>query len=155
MQSPTQQPKHVSLIGGPIVQTERVRLSVGAQCGNKEGEHVLLALGRHNAERDDVACVVVHERVHTHGDPPVADDECRAVTDVSVPEGVWAHGLPAQTGLRALLLLVGSQSGEPFLPEDPADRRGAHLIGIEPAVGGERGPDQRNGRRRELASNVE
>ena len=79
-----------------IIGVEAVGGAHAAQRGEKQSEHVGLALGVVRLERDHVACRVVHQRVNPERPRRAADVERGAVTDVAVKQGAGMLGLPPQ-----------------------------------------------------------
>ena len=133
-------PQRLADVGRAIVEVERVRRALASERADEEREHLGLALGRARAEPDDVAAVVVEDRVDAQRDARAVLAECRAVADVGVPEDVGRSGLPA-----AARLVVRGDGGpvEPALGVEAPERRLGERAGVDAPVGDEGAEDQR------------
>ncbi len=145
------QPQRDPAVGAAVVEVEAVGRAVAAQRGQKQVEHVDLALGVVGLERDHVARGVVEHCVDAQRSGRRADAQRRAVADVAVPQRAGVVGLPAQPGVA-----VGAHPAlEPGVAVQSRHRRRRHHVGGQPPVGDQRAQDQRQRRGRVLAPDIE
>jgi len=136
-----------------VVQVQRVGRAVQPERFDEQPQHLDLALGRARLQRDDVAAVVVQDRVDAQRHAFAVDPQRGAVTDVGVPERIRRGGLPAPARLAVVLREAGAI--EAVLGEEPPYSRLADGAALDATVGLERAQDERGAHSRVLAADRE
>ncbi|MCR9165500.1 MAG: hypothetical protein NXI35_32805 [bacterium] len=145
----------IAAVGAAVVEIQPLRRSVEAERLEHQLEHRRLPLVVEDAQRQDVAGLVVEQRVDPKRDPAVAEDERWAVADVGVPQLADVTGFPPATlAMRTVRLRLG-QPWESVVSVEAAQGLSGEAAAFETAIEEQRLEDDVGGHRRMLAADLQ
>nr|WP_236644286.1 hypothetical protein [Sorangium cellulosum] len=132
----------VTTVGSAVVQIQRAGNAVEPERADEQPQHGVFLLVALDRDDQDEARSIVEQGVDSDGDPTPGEMECRAVTDVAVPERIGVVGLPLEPSRRPLAVALRDLV-EPLLTEEATHGRCADR-GAQASVGAERAQDERH-----------